>query len=52
MCDLDYFMRDVETSWSGYILVEEYSIDQVGDEEKNYVLLRFGDTVDPDLEKH
>ena len=48
-CDLDDTIKDVETSRSRYILVEEDGIDQDGDEEEKYVFLQVGDTVDPYL---
>ena len=44
-------MRDVESSRSRYILVEEYQIGQVRGYEENYVLPLVGDTVYPDLVK-
>ena len=44
--NLDNAMRDMETSRSRYIIVEEDGIDQVGDEEENYVIIQVGDTID------
>ena len=51
VCNIDEAMRGAENSRSIYHIVEENGIDQVGDEEENYVLIQVGDTVDSDLAK-
>ena len=49
MCNLDDVMRDVKKFRSRYLLVEEYGIDQFGDEEESCVLLQVFDTINPYL---
>ena len=46
MCDLDKALKEADNSRKRYI-VDNNGLDQVGDEEDNYVLLKVGDTFYP-----
>ena len=51
VCNLDNAMSYAGTSRPRHIILEENGIEQVGDEEKNYVLLQVCNIFNPDLLK-